>query len=92
MKKCMTIYIPEVEVTSEVKVVFTEKLELAENRMEEEIFEFLKIAEIGNTLKSDIYELFKKEKAGKDKLSVVYELKAMGIDENLFGCLMEYLN
>ena len=92
MKKCMTIDIPEVEVTSEVNVVFSEKLELAENRMEEEIFEFLKIAEIGNTLKSDIYELFKKEKTGKDKLSVVYELKAMGIDENLFGCLMEYLN
>lgn len=95
MMKCQKIVLPEVSVGSEVNIVFTEKLVLADNRMEENILEFLYHAEFGNTLKSQIYDLFKKDASGKqvkDKLSIVYELKALGIDENLFGCLIEYLN
>ena len=85
-KKCLVIDIPAVAVTEEITVVFDKRLEIAENRINEMLFAFLDQAEIGFDLKTQLYALISKK---KDRFAVINELRALKIEDELEGCLVE---
>ena len=86
--KCLKIVLPETSVASETVITFGERLELAENRLEEVLLAFLDQAEIKFETKSRIIALVR---GNMDRLAMISELRAMELDADLTGCVMEIL-
>ena len=86
--KCLKLMLPEVSVSSETVIAFGERLELAENDLEEVLFAFLDQAEIAFETKSRIIALVR---GNMDRLAMLSELRAMELDSDLTGCVMEVL-
>lgn len=86
--RCVKIRLPETKADKEIRLVFEKKLDLAPNRVREELFAFLNQAEIEFGTKSRIYHLI-----GEDRElgAVVSELRVMGIDSELMGSVLEIL-
>ena len=75
-----------VEVEAEVQIILAG--EVADNRIEKRIFDFLNQAEIGFVLKDRLYQLIT---AGKKLPVLLSELQSMELDKDLYGALMEIL-
>lgn len=82
------VMVPVTNTDQEIRITFKDRLVLADNRETEMCFDFLNQAEIGFDLKETLYGLIT---SGKKPLAVIGEMKAMGVDEELIGVLMEFL-
>ena len=86
--RCMKISLPETKVNEKIEIIFKKKLQLAPNRVRENLFAFLNQAEIEFGIKSRIYNLIKENRRLE---AVISELRVMGIDSELMGCVLEIL-
>lgn len=82
------VTLPFVDSGEKIKITFEGELSLAENKVKEMAFDFLNQAEIGFDLKEELYALISSE---KKPVAIIGEMKAMGIDGDLMGVLMEFL-
>ena len=76
----------EADTAAEVQIILAG--EVADNRIEKRIFDFLNQAEIGFVLKDRLYQLIT---AGKNLPVLLSELQSMELDKDLYGALMEIL-
>ena len=76
----------EADTAAEVQIILAG--EVADNRIEKRIFDFLNQAEIGFVLKDRLYQLIT---AGKKLPVLLSELQSMELDKDLYGALMEIL-
>lgn len=87
-KQAVKVSLPELEVGKKIRIRLRTELRSEKNHCEDVIFNFLDQAEIGFVLKDEIFELVKREK----RIPVLLgQLKAMEMDEDLYGVLVEYL-
>ncbi len=86
--RCVRIALPETGPDDAVEIVFERKLRLAKNRTKEMLFAFLNQAEIEFKTKSAVYNLVREN---KDLGTVVGELRAMDVEHELMGCVLEIL-
>lgn len=82
------VSMPEIEVTKEIRVTVSMDAITDENLVEKYCFDFLNQAEIGFAEKDRIYQLIL---SGKKVPIVLSELKAMGLEDDLYGALVEML-
>ena len=76
----------EADTAAEVQIILAG--EVADNRIEKRIFDFLNQAEISFVLKDRLYQLIT---AGKKLPVLLSELQSMELDKDLYGALMEIL-
>lgn len=76
----------EADTAAEVQIILAG--EVADNRIEKRIFDFLNQAEIGFVLKDRLYQLIT---AGKKLPVLLSELQSMELEKDLYGALMEIL-
>ena len=81
--------IPEQEIDAAVTVV-THKTALADNRINEQIFELLNRAEISFAEKEHIYGIIQK-RGNRSGAFLLDQLTLLGLDEDLFGAVKEIL-
>lgn len=82
------VSVPETAVTKEIRISVAEDAIADENLVEKYCFDFLNQAEIGFVEKDRIYQLIL---SGKKVPIMLSELKAMGLEDDLYGVLMEML-
>ena len=87
-KQAVVIQIPKVLVRQEIRISIDIAYLQKENRVFESCFEFLNQAEISFVLKEQIFNLIKKEKRIPILIS---EMSTIGLEENLYGALMEII-
>jgi len=75
-------------VTKELKVQFGQKLNLAVNNIEKDLYHLLNQAQIEYQLKEKIYFLIKNQ---KDRLKTISQLHSWNLPHGLFGMLCELI-
>ena len=86
--KAVIVEVMQTAVQQMAKICIASECRAKQNAVQERCFEFLNQAEISFCLKDEVYDLIKTE---KDVSVLAGELHAMGLDENLYGALMELL-
>lgn len=84
----LEISVDNCDVKKEICISFAKPVQRTDNEMEKRLFDFLNQAEIAFAVKNEIYSLVCKN---KNRLSVLSQLQAMEIDEELLGCLTEFV-
>lgn len=87
-KQAVIVQIPETDISQEIRIGIDCMYIQKENKVVEHCFAFLNQAEISFLLKDQIYNLIKNEKRIPVLIS---ELSTMGLEEHLYGALMELL-
>lgn len=82
------VSVPETEVTKEITISVSQDAVTDKNLVEKYCFDFLNQAEIGFVEKDRIYQVVC---SGKKVPIMLSELKAMGLEDDLYGVLMEML-
>ena len=87
-KQAVVLQIPEISVCQEIRICIDKTYFQMENQVVETCFDFLNQAEISFVQKDKIYHLIQKEK----RIPIlIAELSTMGLEENLYGALMEII-
>ena len=87
-RQCQTVVLPEVRAEEGARLVFQGRLELGENQVEERIFDFLNLAEIGYEEKERIFTLVAGQ---KNRAVCLNQLQSMDLDRDLEKALTELL-
>lgn len=87
-KRAVFVELPQVSVESLVEIFLPLELRMEGNRVEERIFRFLDQAEISFLQKNEIYQVIR---SGKTVPVMLAQLNGMGLEEGLYGALVEML-